>query len=332
MVYDETYRNTSETRWSDNYHFLQAKGYTLRPRYHPNWTASWLGTNRNKDYCEDSLPHIIDATQRTAGRIKMREPSASTCGHHSYHWILRIIVLQSLNSFPIHQFTGACYLVMPLLRPFNDPEFMTIGEVVEFIQQILDGLHFMHKHGVAHRDCVGLNIMMDATTMYPNGWHPIRRSLSPDLTDAAHHCDRINANVKYFFIDFGISTRFLPGQQRVVSDFRGREQRPPELVAGLPHDPFKIDMAIIGHLLDDNFYKIYADLHFLSPLINALKADDPARRPTAEEALMAWNTIRHVIDQAKCHSRLRKHGETLSEAWLNSSFHAFKGVMRLVAS
>jgi len=62
---------------------------------------------------------------------------------------------------------GACYLVMPLLRPFNDPEFAVIGEVVEFIQQVLDvrdpsffhtatelsmqGLQFMHKHGVAHR-------------------------------------------------------------------------------------------------------------------------------------------------------------------------------------
>jgi hypothetical protein len=98
--------------------------------------------------------------------------------------------------------------------------------------------------------------MMDATTMYPNGWHPIRRSLSPDMTDSAHHCDRIDANVKYFFIDFGISARFLPGQPHIISDLRGREQRPPELVAGIPHDPFKIDMAIIGYLLDDNFYKV----------------------------------------------------------------------------
>jgi len=63
-----------------------------------------------------------------------------------------------------------------------------------------------------------------------------------------------------------------------------------------------------------------------------LKADDPARRPTAEEALAAWNTIRRVIDQAKYYSRLRKHGETLSEALLNTSLHAFKGVKRLVAS
>jgi len=106
--------------------------------------------------------------------------------------------------------------------------------------------------------------MMDVTTMYPDGWHPILRNVSPDLTDAAHHCDRIDANVKYFFIDFGISARFLPGQQHVTSDLRGREQRLPELVAGLPHDPFKIDIAIIGYLLDDNFYKACVHCKILS--------------------------------------------------------------------
>lgn len=30
------------------------------------------------------------------------------------------------------------YLVMPLLRPFDDPEFWAIGEVVDFVTQILE--------------------------------------------------------------------------------------------------------------------------------------------------------------------------------------------------
>jgi len=59
------------------------------------------------------------------------------------------------------------YLVMPLLRPFDDPEFTVIGEVVDFITQILEvrgvldchfclrlnyqqGLTFMHSHDIAH--------------------------------------------------------------------------------------------------------------------------------------------------------------------------------------
>jgi len=66
MVYDETCRNTSEKRWSNNYHFLQGKGYVLRPRYHPDWTASWLGTNCNQDYCEDSvIPNVCQSIAST---------------------------------------------------------------------------------------------------------------------------------------------------------------------------------------------------------------------------------------------------------------------------
>ena len=58
------------------------------------------------------------------------------------------------------------YLVMPLLRPFDDPEFGVVGEVVDFVTQILkvraarsavmlahtrpQGLKFMHSHNIAH--------------------------------------------------------------------------------------------------------------------------------------------------------------------------------------
>src|SRR5882757_4050823 len=46
-------------------------------------------------------------------------------------------------------------------------------------------------------------------------------------------------------------------------------EQPPELVAGLPHDPFRIDMAIIGYLLDVNFYNVRVKtssfLHLFSP-------------------------------------------------------------------
>ncbi|OAX40256.1 hypothetical protein K503DRAFT_798980 [Rhizopogon vinicolor AM-OR11-026] len=91
-------------------------------------------------------------------------------------------------------------------------------------------------------------------------------------------------------------------------------------------------MAIIGYLLDVNFYNIFAALRFLSLLISALKADHLAQRPTVEEALVAWITICRVIDQGKYYSRLRRYEETLSEALLNSSLHAFKGIKGLVAS
>ena len=45
-----------EVFWRDRYFFLHGRGYTLRPRYHPEWTPSWIGTNKDPDFCEDSIP------------------------------------------------------------------------------------------------------------------------------------------------------------------------------------------------------------------------------------------------------------------------------------
>ncbi|THH21618.1 hypothetical protein EUX98_g8323 [Antrodiella citrinella] len=43
-------------------------------------------------------------------------------------------------------------LVMPYLRPFNDPPFEVVEEVMDFIRQTLEGLSFIHSQGVAHRE------------------------------------------------------------------------------------------------------------------------------------------------------------------------------------
>ena len=60
------------------------------------------------------------------------------------------------------------YLVMPLLRHIDDSTFMAVGDVVDFVDQLLEvrvqwhwqtcsvtdisqGLAFLHKNGVAHR-------------------------------------------------------------------------------------------------------------------------------------------------------------------------------------
>lgn len=60
-----------------------------------------------------------------------------------------------------------CIIVMPLLRPCEDPEIWTLGEVAELLRQmievhvsfslfyaqvltIMQGVEFMHEHDVAH--------------------------------------------------------------------------------------------------------------------------------------------------------------------------------------
>ena len=44
-----------EVFWRDHQPWLEQAGYMLRPRYRPGWKASWLGTDKRPEDCEDSL-------------------------------------------------------------------------------------------------------------------------------------------------------------------------------------------------------------------------------------------------------------------------------------
>ena len=48
-----------EIFWKERYFFLEGRGYTLRPRYHPDWKPSWIGTDRHPMFCEDSIVLVV---------------------------------------------------------------------------------------------------------------------------------------------------------------------------------------------------------------------------------------------------------------------------------
>lgn len=103
----------------------------------------------------------------------------------------------------------------------------------------------MHEQGVAHRcvkvitfdppltlrtsDCTYKNIMMDASAMYPRGFHPVVPYSLPDGRTYAWRRRRTSVPVKYYFIDYGLSTYFPPGTlQKLVVGIDGRDQEVPE--------------------------------------------------------------------------------------------------------
>lgn len=43
----------AEIFWRDHYLWLKELGYRLRPRYHPEWKASWTGSQKSHLFCED---------------------------------------------------------------------------------------------------------------------------------------------------------------------------------------------------------------------------------------------------------------------------------------
>jgi hypothetical protein len=49
----------SEIWWKDRYHDLEAHGYRLRSRYHPDWQPSWKRSGRDFFDAEDGQPTIV---------------------------------------------------------------------------------------------------------------------------------------------------------------------------------------------------------------------------------------------------------------------------------
>ncbi|KAI0046678.1 hypothetical protein FA95DRAFT_1478922, partial [Auriscalpium vulgare] len=128
-----------ELWWVQRYVALEQAGYVLRPRYHPDWEPSWLANGTPRELAEDGHRNswrwaVIDATRKSDGaqvvlkqidfddprEIKMyklftSEPVASDPRNHTL-WPHAILYLPG---------TPEPILILPLMRPINDPPFET---------------------------------------------------------------------------------------------------------------------------------------------------------------------------------------------------------------
>ncbi|EPQ58922.1 hypothetical protein GLOTRDRAFT_109463 [Gloeophyllum trabeum ATCC 11539] len=310
--------------WRDRQPYLASRGYMLRPRYRAGWKPSWIGTNVDPEFCEDAidqmLPQILDATRPDGTVVALKHTKRTTqeiaiarflCSER-FKGDPRNHCAPVLDVFPDPVDPTMVFFAMPLLRPFDDPEFGAFGEVLDFIGQTLEGIAFMHSLNVAHRDCAGPNIMMDARPLYPEGWHPVRRDLSPDAIHQVKPLQRVDAPVRYYFVDFGLSTR-LDSERKLVVGGKGRDQDVPELSWTTPYDPFKVDIFTLGHLYQAAFYEKFHGMECLLPLIQAMMAQDPGQRPTAEASINIFTTLRANINPSALRMKLRRQDETISE-------------------
>jgi len=198
--------------------------------------------------------------------------------------------------FDDHKNPQLSYIVMPFLRPADKPPFESVREIIDYVDQILEGLVFLHEKGVAHRDCVMNNILMDADAMYPEGFHPVTLGRTPDYSDQAKYKSRTIAGAKYYYVDFGISVYIPPELDgELVTGIFGRDQDPPELSDTVPYDPFKLDVFIIGNMFKQEFYLPFSNLDFLRDLIIPMTHPEPLERPSAETALGQWKRIRDTV-------------------------------------
>ncbi|KZT29111.1 hypothetical protein NEOLEDRAFT_1057150 [Neolentinus lepideus HHB14362 ss-1] len=318
--------NKPELWWRDHQKWLEQSGYMLRQRYRDAWSPSWKGTGKKWYDCEDGVTPrnavMLDATRMSDGSLvalkKVHKPSypyeiaiallfssdalASDPRNHCIR-IIEVLQVPDDEDFAI--------LVMPYMRKYDLPRFDTFGEVVSFFIQAFEGLQFMHAHLVAHRDCDGRNIMMDGVHLYPQGFHPVDTIMKPDMSGWAKHTTRTLHPVKYYLVDFGLSRRYsaedLPPREPPI---RGGDKSVPEFQhSDEPVDPFPTDVYYLGNMIREGFIQKRYGFEFIEPLVSDMVQDDPSKRPTMDEVVSRFETIRKSLSSWKLRSRIAERDE-----------------------
>lgn len=338
-----------EEFWHNHQKWLEEQGYMLRSRYKPDWTPSWKGTNKKYWQCEDGqsilVPHLLDATRISDGQMVVLKRILTT--QHPYEVeISRLFSEEPLASDPrnhcvsildvlkVEDESDMVILVMPLLRRYDSPRFETVGEALDFFQQIFEGLQFMHQHQVAHRDCMNLNIMMDPKPLYPEMYHPRVIDWSRDMRRPAKHFSRTTHPTRYYFIDFGLSRKYNAdeGQPR-EPPIQGGDKSVPEFQrSSEPCDPFPTDIYYIGNLIREDFLQKLCGVEFMKPLVEDMVADDPTNRPTIDNVLARFRQIHASVGHRKRRSRLADQRESVARQARRNVKHAFIAIGHIIAS
>ncbi|TDL23911.1 hypothetical protein BD410DRAFT_720197 [Rickenella mellea] len=321
---------------------LQERGYRLRPRYRPGWKPSWTDTDIHPVYCEDSFTiihwKILDATRISDGKtvIIKRVPVDSPEGDIAQFLSSPERLLDERNhTVPIFDrfrddsVPDSEFIVMPLLRLATDPPFAVVSEIVELVRQTLEGLVYMHEQGVAHRDFSWLNIMLDASPMYPTGFHAQMKFLDPTGIHSVRETRRCDLNtVKYYIVDFGLSVRFEESDMvRLVTGVAAQDRNVPELSTSTPYDPFMVDIFTLGNFYLETLIASYSNLNFLTPLAIAMTKRDPKERPTAVEASNLFKDAVENLPGYKLRWRVRDPDDTVISSVISDAQSALREIM-----
>ncbi|TFY60134.1 hypothetical protein EVG20_g7533 [Dentipellis fragilis] len=319
-----------EAWWRDHYNWLLESGYQLRPRYHPDWTRPWAGTDgfyldfeqgqRNPRHSIMDAVRVSDNTYVTLKQIYpmdnrlneqeleinqflMSEPLASDPRNHSVK-ILDVLTVPDETSWKI--------IVMPFLRTFDSPYFATFGEAIAFFTQIIEFLQLLHENRIAHRDCCHGNMMMDASTLYKQPWHPVKINRRRNWKGSVTHTTRTNRPVKYFYIDYGMSRKYKPGDVPLELPMQGNDKTAPEHQPenyDTPCDPFPTDIYYLGNLIRRDFVLKYYGFGFMEDLVSDMTHKDPLKRPKIDEVVARFAKIRGSLSTRKLRSRTTRRKE-----------------------
>ncbi|KAJ3845930.1 kinase-like domain-containing protein [Lentinula lateritia] len=334
----------NELWWIGHFEYLKEHGYMMRPRYRPGWKPSYKPGILEPLFSEDGQsmlhPYVMDALRISDSymvamkRVKGstgEENIASFFSNKEHNTNPRNRCIRVLEVLPIPGNDNEKIIVMPWLRKVMDPRFRTIGEAVQFFQEIIEGLKYMHENNVAHRDCTRNNMGMDANPMFTRQYHPIKPKKRHNWSARALHHSRTRCPPTYFLIDFGQSRMYNPSEPR-PSEYalKSGGYTPPEGDADILCDPFATDVYILGTMIrtsfldgDSNSYKPGVHgFEFLRPLVNDMIADDPSSRPTMTEVASRFSDVVGELPWWKLRSRAVQKDEFFATPF-RAVYHLF---------
>ncbi|KAH9920138.1 kinase-like domain-containing protein [Fomitopsis serialis] len=332
-----------EIYWRDRQPWLEEHGYMLRPRYRPGWKPSESGANESYTFHEDShwslVSSIMDATKVADGSLVTMKKIKSDTHPHELE-IGQFLSSDQITSDPRNHCVrvldvltdpsepNVSIIVMPYLRDFDDPGFLTFGEAVACFKQLIEGLRVMHENNVAHRDISTMNVMMDAAAMYPDLWHPQVPSYKYDYSGIAKHYSRTERPPRYYYIDFGLSRKYDPsagppeelpiiGGDKTVPEFQGEGY-------DKPANPFRTDVYYLGNLMRTKFVDKYRGFEFIQLLVADMVQNDPAKRPTIAEVEARFDESFQGLSDWKLRSRLVRRNESFIVRAIYGIGHIFR--------
>ncbi|KAJ7745867.1 hypothetical protein DFH07DRAFT_15077 [Mycena maculata] len=315
--------------WEPQREFLVAAGYQLR----------FDGPH------EGSHPraNLVDAVDRNGRRVMLKAISTSKNPHEvligqllsspahadpKNHCIPLLEVLQDPHDSDV-QLT-----VMPLCVPFSRPKFDTVGEIVDCIRQIFEGIQYMHGTYIAHRDCNFTNVVQDPD-VYPDGdFHPSAPWMDSAHQHLSHPITRTECWPRYHIIDFGLSRKYDPRHGPPLEQvILGGDKTPPEHEITLACNPFPTDVYFLGNLLRGlarpsprpggiSQAPPHPPLSFLLPLIEQMMRKDPSMRPTIGDVVVQFAILCERLTKA----HLRLPARPLS--WIDSLKHRLRQAKR----
>ncbi|KAJ7151731.1 hypothetical protein C8R46DRAFT_1357934 [Mycena filopes] len=308
-----------EQDWVRYQPFLEERGYMLRPRYRPGWVSENLRTGKDWWDCEDLIvqkkPGILDATRISDGAqvvLKMVDTRSTEVEileflNKDVEVLANTRAIPLLEVFPFPGHVERSFMVMPCIREATIPPFFeTVREFVVFFQQVLEGLVCLHRNDIAHLFICAKNLVVN--DMVPGGSHFVSKLFKRDGSSfVSSSSTRSTATpLRYYFIDFASSVRFPhPESRGLVLGGRVDQDRVPEISDKVPYDPFKVDLRLLGEMLQLDFVLRYAGLDFVVPLMLTLIRDDPTQRPDAAEALEIFEQLVGGLTEKRLDERLK---------------------------